>query len=308
VRSTDYGATFLPEVDVSAESGGDEVCECCNGHIDIAENGDIYVSFRNNDNNLRDIWMARSTDGGNTFSSAFDVDETDWTINACPTNGPHFSIVDGEIVNAFYSGIGSEGSGVYYSAFDTQNSTAGPTVNLPMTDENSSGQNRPKVAGAGDTLAVVWQESYDGSIEIGMSMSMSGATGLGDDPFRLTNNSYTQKYPDVVFSGTSFHVVYEDSQSGTVMYQKTSFGTVGLKDEEKSVFQMGPNPCEGSLNIHRISTEKEEIFIIDALGKTVHKEDISGQYFSLDVSGLKPGLYTVTIGRDRHRAQKLIVR
>lgn len=308
VLSTDFGATFFPEVDVSAQSAGDEVCECCNGHIDIAENGDIYVSFRNNDNNLRDNWLARSTDGGDTFSSAFDVDETDWTINACPSNGPHFSIVEGEVVIAFYSGVGSDGSGVYYSSFDTQNSIAGPTYNLPMTDENASGQNRPKTAGSGDTLAVVWQESVDGSIEIGMSMSMSGASGLSADPFRLTNNSYTQKYPDVLFSGSKFHVVYEDTQSGTVMYQKTSFGTVGIKDLENLVFQMGPNPCEGSLNIQLESSEPKEIIIFDAIGRPVHKEIITDIRLKLDLSGLKPGIYTVSLDGKRHQAQKLIKR
>ena len=92
------------------------------------------------------------------------------------------------------------------------------------------------------------------------------------------------------------------------MYQRTSFGTVGIKDQEKSVFQMGPNPCDDLLNIQRGSTEAIDISIIDALGRTVQKEVIYGQRISLDVSGLKPGLYTVSLGEERHQAKKLIIR
>ena len=94
VRSLDFGQNFLDEVNVSENAAGAEVCECCNGHISVAANGDVYVAFRNNNNNLRDNWLVRSTDGGSSFASAFDVDETDWMIAACPTNGPHFSILD----------------------------------------------------------------------------------------------------------------------------------------------------------------------------------------------------------------------
>ena len=141
VRSTDFGETFLAEVDVSIESDGDEVCECCNGHIDVADNGDVYVAFRNNDNNLRDIWLTRSIDGGDTFTSAFDIDETDWNVSACPSNGPHFTIVNDEVVTAFFSGTGSDGSGAYYSTFDSGSSTAGSTSSVPLTDVTSISQN-----------------------------------------------------------------------------------------------------------------------------------------------------------------------
>jgi len=308
VRSTDFGETFLDEVDVSIESGGEEVCECCNGHIDVADNGDVYVAFRNNDNNLRDIWLTRSTDGGDSFSSAFDVDETDWTVSACPSNGPHFAIVDDEIVTAFFSGIGSDGSGAYFSTFDTQNSLSGSTYNVPFTNESSSNQNRPRIAGSGDTLAIVWQENFESSLEIGMSVSTSGSAGLDADPFLLTDLPSSQTYPSMIFSGTSFHVVYEDSESGTVMYQEVSFGVVGISETKDSQFQMGPNPCKDFLTIQRESSELNDLFIIDALGRVMQKETISGQRVTIDVSNLNPGLYMVSMRGDLNRAQKLIIR
>ena len=308
VRSSDFGETFLEEVDVSVESAGAEVCECCNGHIDIADNGDVYVSFRNNDANLRDIWLAKSSDGGLSFTSAFDVDETDWIINACPTNGPHFAIVDSEIIFAFFSGAGAEGSGVYYSTFDTEISIAGATINLPGTDISSSGLNRPRVAGSGDTLAIVWQESFESSLEIAMSVSTTGAEGLSSDPFLLTDLVSSQNYPAILYAGNSFHIVCEDALSGTVMYQEVSFGILGVDKLQKEAFQMGPNPCENTLYIRRETNKASEIYIRNVLGKMVRKTPIVGQDIQLDLSHLSSGLYFVSIGIELENAQKLILR
>ena len=141
-----------------------------------------------------------------------------------------------------------------------------------------------------------------------MSVSTTGAAGLNATSFLVSDMMSSQTYPSMIFSGTSFHIVYEDSQSGTVMYQEVSFGVLGINDEEKMQFQMGPNPCVGNLNIMRASNERDEIFFIDALGRTVKKEVMNGQRISLDVSNLKPGLYTVAIGDNKNQAQKLIIR
>jgi hypothetical protein len=94
VKSENFGQNFLAEVNASENTAGTEVCECCNGHISVDSEGNVYIAFRNNNNNLRDNWLVKSTDGGASFESAFDVDETDWMISACPTNGPNFAIMD----------------------------------------------------------------------------------------------------------------------------------------------------------------------------------------------------------------------
>ena len=52
--------------------------------------------FRNNDNNLRDIWVSRSSNSGLDFTEATDVDDTDWVINACPISGPQMAQLAGD--------------------------------------------------------------------------------------------------------------------------------------------------------------------------------------------------------------------
>jgi hypothetical protein len=298
VRSENLGLSYLAEVDVSAETAGEEVCECCNGHIDVAANGDVYVAFRNNDLNLRDIWLTRSTDGGNTFASAFDIDETDWTAGVCPSNGPHFVITENKVLTSFFSGAGDAGSGAYFSSFDTNTSEVSATYSVPYSDLSSSSQNRPRVAGSGDTFALVWQENFDGSLEIAMSLSTTGVEALTTEPFLLSDLAGSQQYPSIVFDGSSFHVVYEDSDSGTVLYQEVSFGAVGLAEEAYSSFDLSPNPSAHFINVRRDSSRPARLTIIDHTGRLVQVQAISEQSSRLDVSALESGQYIVLIEED----------
>ena len=41
---------------------------------------------------VRDIALARSTDGGRTFSAPVGVSDDNWVLNACPENGPAVAV------------------------------------------------------------------------------------------------------------------------------------------------------------------------------------------------------------------------
>jgi hypothetical protein len=307
VRSTDFGASYLPEVDVSAGSNGEEVCECCNGHIEIADNGDVYVAFRNNDSNLRDIWMVRSADGGASFTDAYDVDETDWMSGVCPSNGPHFAILDDEIVNVFFSGAGESGSGVYFSSMDPNSGVVQPTFDLLYSDVSSSNQNRPRLAGQSDTLGVVWQESYNGSVEIAITVSTNGSEGINTETLRLTDNPSLQWYPDVLYNNGVFHVVYEDNDSGTVLYHEVSLSSVGLEEQRPFEFSLSPNPSSENIQVIWPLSGPMEIQIIDAQGRTVFNEQMMEGRGSISVSDFNPGYYQVLLRNSDHFSTKSFI-
>jgi hypothetical protein len=306
VRSLDFGQNFLNEVNVSENAAGVEACECCNGHISVASNGDVYVAFRNNNNNLRDNWLVRSTDGGTSFTSAFDVDETDWMIQACPSNGPHFSILDDMVITTFYSGAGSSGSGVYFSTFTPSTSEVGPTINLPFADNTFSTQNRPRVYGRGETLAVVWQEYTNNAWDIVMSVSTTGPEGLTDDPFLLKSLPSSQQFASVIYDGELFHVVYEDSETNTLLYQSVSFGSVNVKEVASANFRIQPNPSANFVEVIKESNESANIKIIDGYGRTLISDSISGKNSTLDISSLISGYYVIILLEDGAFSQRLL--
>jgi hypothetical protein len=85
--STDTGQTFEP-----ARTLDDAVCECCQPHpVVIGEQ--VWIAYRNLEHDgegrtIRDIFVLRSLDGGQTFDAPSRVGDGHWYLNACPIAGP----------------------------------------------------------------------------------------------------------------------------------------------------------------------------------------------------------------------------
>ena len=82
--SMDFGSTFDNEVNASVFSPG-EPCDCCKSSV-ITEGNNVYLLFRNNDNNVRNMYISKSIDGGISFTSTEDLDDINWILNSCPTS------------------------------------------------------------------------------------------------------------------------------------------------------------------------------------------------------------------------------
>lgn len=293
VRSADFGATFSNEVIVNDQTAGNEVCECCNGHVDVAPNGDVYVAYRNNNNSLRDNWLAKSVDGGDSFTSHYDMDQSDWTANVCPSNGPHFLIQEERVVSTFFTAASGWDNGSYFSSVDLNSEMISNTIQVPLGEASSVAQNRPKIAGVGDTLAIVFQENFNGSTDIAMSFSTTGLSGLASNSVHLTNAPNTQQYPSIVYANGSFHVVYEDLVSNTVLYQEISLWPNSIGELNERQFSIYPNPVDDILKVKGLYIgEAKEVHIVDMNGRKVRAiENIMDE---INVSDLKNGSYVIS--------------
>lgn len=98
--SADGGATWSKNVLVY-ESPDGTVCQCCHPTVTIASNGDIYVMFRNVLAGNRDMYVAKSTDGGRTFSPATKLGSGSWKLNACPMDGGGIAVTGSALVSTF---------------------------------------------------------------------------------------------------------------------------------------------------------------------------------------------------------------
>ena len=83
--SRDGGATWSKNRLVY-ESPDGRICECCHPSAKVAGDGKIYVMWRNALGGSRDMYLAVSTDGGETFRSE-KLGEGTWPLNACPMDG-----------------------------------------------------------------------------------------------------------------------------------------------------------------------------------------------------------------------------
>lgn len=271
-RSTDGGQTFLAQQEIAGGVPG-EACDCCPAEVAVSGDKSVLL-FRNNDANLRDIYGVLSVDGGSTFGSEANIDNTNWVINACPSTGP-----DGRFVgNTLFTTYASRATGDYRVYITRSDATTALTYTdrLPVieSETNTSSQNYPRISSWGDTVAVAWQENKGSNADIYVSITTnSGAdmlTELSVNPFLANENTLgIQSYPDVIIENGMLHLCYYESLSGDVVYRRGIIGQANTLELDQSNIVIAPNPSSTGV----FSIMKETINIIsvtDQSGKDVH--------------------------------------
>ncbi|HMB93070.1 MAG TPA: sialidase family protein [Rhodothermales bacterium] len=110
-RSADGGKSFGENVVVAKNS-----CQCCRTALAVAADGTVYLAWRHIfGDNIRDMALARSTDGGQTFSTPTRIHEDGWHIDGCPHSGPSLAVdTQGRVHAAWYTGA-EQGMGLFYA-------------------------------------------------------------------------------------------------------------------------------------------------------------------------------------------------
>jgi hypothetical protein len=169
VASRDHGETWQRSRFVGASNDLNNMQGC---NLAVEPDGDVYVGYRTFDNNPTNsnpndsaIFVARSSDGGETFSAPVMVSRfVDYRQNATRTPPAFRTFSDtsmGADANSIYIAWqgrnGASGSDVFVSRSRTNGSSwETPVVpNSPVPGH----QLMPALAAAGGTLSVVWYDS-----------------------------------------------------------------------------------------------------------------------------------------------------
>lgn len=298
--SKDGGKTFSGEVKVSLSPG--EVCDCCPASI-TANGSLIMVSYRNNDENLRDNWVAISSDQGASFGLVGDVDNTDWTAHACPASGPEGLIGTDSIYSTWMSSLTGTGK-VYFSASTSQNLKSSPSFKLTPQAGKEVSQNFPKIAGKSNKIAVVWEEYEEGVGSIKAVYSSTGGPGLQSAMFSRIDDEIggVPQNPRLFYDGTSFYACWQNNAKQTIYFTKLEVSSLGVLDETEQHFQFYPNPANNQLNL---SGDVERYEIRNVAGNEVMSGKIHGSgQASIDVRSLSQGVYLIRVFNDFGTAAK----
>jgi len=134
-------------------------CPCCRPMMAQAPDGSLWVAWRKTfEGNVRDIVVAHSTDGGQTFSPPTVVRRDGWVFDACPHRGPSIAFDGrGRLYIGWYTEGRDEQPQLYITTSDDQGATFSPPV--PLHSGTTSLPDNLHMAVHPDGLvALVWEE------------------------------------------------------------------------------------------------------------------------------------------------------
>jgi hypothetical protein len=138
-----------------------DVCFCCKTAVAAGPDDLVYVAFRNiYPGSLRDIAVARSGDGGRTFSDPVRLSQDGWVLDGCPDDGPALALDAARVLHVAWPTQVSEkaGKGIFYSYSTDGGRTFAPRLRL----DESGGAAHPQIAAGDGRAYVVWDEAAAG--------------------------------------------------------------------------------------------------------------------------------------------------
>ena len=148
-KSTNRGQSFEKSVRVALN-----VCPCCRPSIAFTDAKTLYIGWRGvlNDD-IRDIFVSASTDGGATFSTPTRVAEDNWRINGCPHSGPSLATMGGKLFTAWRTVTGDRGR-VYIASSGDNGAHFSAKVEV---DTNLHDANHPQLIALDGSVGLAFQ-------------------------------------------------------------------------------------------------------------------------------------------------------
>jgi hypothetical protein len=146
--------------DIVESPVADNVCFCCK--TGVATRGrDVFVVWRHLfPGGVRDIAIARSSDGGRTFPAPVRVSADEWKIDACPDDGPSIAIAGDGAIHVAWPTLLQDGGPPHMAIFEAVSRDNGATFSpRARVDGSATGASHPRVAVSRDgARAIVWDE------------------------------------------------------------------------------------------------------------------------------------------------------
>lgn len=183
--SRDGGKSFLPNMKIDGNS-----CPCCRTALAIGPDGTIYAAWRKVfANDVREMVVASSHDGGKTFGAATIVGNDKWVIAGCPHRGAGLGVDGAGKLHIIWYSEGGGKPAIYYAISEDRGATF---TKEEVAVTPGFFPDHPALAVAGGKVYVAWEEVTPvfGNI---MFKAASGAP-----PVRLSDGVRKSSSPAVV--------------------------------------------------------------------------------------------------------------
>ncbi len=277
---------FQPPVQVSTPFAQGDVCDCCPNQV-VTAGQEVAALYRNAGSNIRVMWAATSTDGGTTFPNGALVDSTGWVFPACPSSGPDGLITDDSLRYVWMSGA-NNGNKVYLGSAALPGLGNDRAALVHPGQPANLQQNFPRIAGLGDTLGIVWQQTYLGQAEILFSWSVTGPAGLSLPDTVNVDLSGAQRTPDIAYANGTFHLIWSEGTSQVRYRTATITNGVGIVERDGPQLRPWPDPATDVLHL---GGRWSRVQVLDLAGRVVLTDARPGK--ELVVASLPAGTYVL---------------
>jgi hypothetical protein len=152
-----------------------DVCFCCKTAVAAGPDGALYLAWRHIfPPNIRDIAVARSSDGGRSFNAPVRVSDDGWAIDGCPDDGPALAAGPAGVLHVVWPTQVGSAKGVFYSFSLDGGRTFAPRVRL---DEAGFGAAHPQIAAREGGVTVAWDEGGAASRRVAVRDVVDGGGG-----------------------------------------------------------------------------------------------------------------------------------
>lgn len=277
------GLTFSSPVNATTGKSPGEVCDCCPAAVN-AFGEKRFIAYRNNESNIRTIYITKSDDNGATFNQAAEVDLTNSYSTQCQATGPH-TLMFGDSLITVWRGSATNIKRVHISSTSIDSLETGTYKMVSPSSNTSILQNYPRISAEDTTIALVWQETLSGNTEIILSWSNTGINGLTG---RDTVNSYSighQINPDILIRDGQLYFTWQDNARKYLMFKKAELSSITGVSETSNNMQISifPNPAKGVIKVSSpFSAGTYKVF--DLLGKEIQHGFFEKREFSFTLS------------------------
>ncbi|MEM2139824.1 PKD domain-containing protein [Nitrososphaera sp.] len=208
-RSTDSGTSFSAPVNLSNDSTDSTI------PFVVAVGSVVYVVWEDYTSATNhEILLKKSTDNGETFSSAVNVsNDSGFSII------PHMAALGTNVYVTWQSGVAAE-----YEVFFSRSTDSGASFSASANLSGNLGTSElPIVSASGTNVIVAWTDNTPGNFDIMYARSTDSGATFGS-AVNLSSNSGSSDWPWVSFTGSNVYLAWQDDTSGNdeIMFSKST--------------------------------------------------------------------------------------
>jgi len=203
-RSTDGGQTFSMPVNISHNAGSSVLPSVVVSGTTaiIAWQDNTQGTFPTPENN--DIFIARSTDGGQTFSIPVNI-----THNAESASSPSLALFGNTAIVAWVDRTPDN-----KDIFIARSTDGGQTFSAPDNiSHNAGSSSSPSIALEGKTAIVAWEDNSLGNFDIFVARSTDHGQTFSV-PINISDNTGHSFSPSLALSGKTAFIAWQDDSRG----------------------------------------------------------------------------------------------